>query len=141
VIQRIGRSEAEDAFVILATQGVEPEAALSRYTERWSIETLFAALKSRGFDLETTRLTAPERVEQLIGLLGLAFLWARLVGERRAKTDGPSRKLSHGRRQRSLFRYGPGRLQHLLATPEPTRGPVLRCLHLLRSPTESLSCT
>jgi len=34
VIQRIGGPEAEDPFVILAPRGVEPEAALSRYTER-----------------------------------------------------------------------------------------------------------
>ena len=141
VIQRIGGHEVEDPFVILATQSVEPEVALSRYTERWGIETLFAALKSRGFDLEATRLTAPERVGRLIALLGLAFLWARLVGERRAKTDGPPRELSHGRRQRSIFRYGLDRLQHLLATPEPTRGPLLRCLQLLRSPSAFLSCT
>jgi hypothetical protein len=139
-IHRIGGPGAKDPFFILATQGVEPEVALSRYTlsrhtERWSIETLFAALKSRGFDLEAARLTAPERVERLIGVLGLAFLWARLVEKWRAKTDGPPRELSHGRRQRSLFRYSPGRLQHLLATPEPKRGLLLRCLQLLRSPT------
>jgi hypothetical protein len=33
-IQRIGGPEAEDPFVILATQGIDPEAVLSRYTER-----------------------------------------------------------------------------------------------------------
>jgi transposase len=44
------------------------------YRERWSIETLFAALKSRGFDLEQTHLTAPDRIERLIALLALALL-------------------------------------------------------------------
>jgi hypothetical protein len=48
-IHRIGGPEAKDPFFILATQGVEPEVALSRYTlsrhtERWSIETLFGLL-------------------------------------------------------------------------------------------------
>ena len=141
VIRRIGDADAEDPFLILATWEVEPKAALACYAERWSIETLFAALKSRGFDLEATRLTAPKRVERLIALLALAFLWARLVGERRAETEGPPRRLPHGRRCRSLFRYGLDRLQHVLATPKETRGPLLRCLQLLRSPTAFLSCT
>jgi hypothetical protein len=80
---------------------------------------MFAALKSRGFDLEATNLTDPRRVERLIGLLALAFNWTRLVGDRRARREGPPPVKTHGRRERSLFRYGLDRLQNILTTPEP----------------------
>ena len=124
VIRRIGDAdggdagaadaEAENPFLTLALWEVESRAALASYAERWSIETLFAAL---------------------------AFLWVRLVGERRAETEGPHCRLPHGRRCWSLFRYGLIRLPHLLATPEETRRPLFRCLQFLRSPAVFLSCT
>jgi hypothetical protein len=107
-----------DPFVILALGKVEPSRAMDLYRGRWSIETLFAALKPRGFDLEQTHLTAPDRIERLIGLLALALVWARLVGERRTQREGPPRRKSHGRRQRSRFRYGLDRLQRILTPPQ-----------------------
>jgi IS4 transposase len=57
----------------LATWKVAPGEATELYRRRWEIETMFAALKSRGFDLEATNRTDPRRVERLIGLLALAF--------------------------------------------------------------------
>ena len=36
-----------------------PEEALAIYAQRWQIETLFAALKTRGFNLEDTHMTEP----------------------------------------------------------------------------------
>lgn len=54
--------------------------ALEEYAQRWTIETLFAALKSHGFHLEETHLTQPERLERLFALLTLATLWAVHVG-------------------------------------------------------------
>ena len=111
------------------------------YRRRWSIETLFAALKYRGFDLEQTHLTAPDRIERLIGLLALAFVWARLVGECRTGREGPPRRKRHGRQQRSRFRYGLDRLQHILTTLRSQPTAFFECLRLLRSPTSLLSCT
>jgi hypothetical protein len=78
-------------FLILATSGIDPEEATEMYRRRWEILALFAALKSRGFDLEATHLTDPDGVENLIGLLGLVFAWVRLVGEKRATRTRPSR--------------------------------------------------
>ena len=74
VVRRIGADASSgDQFLILATSGIDPEEATRLYQRRWEIETMFAALKSRGFDLEETHLTAPDRIERLIGLLALAF--------------------------------------------------------------------
>lgn len=141
VLKRIADRSAEDQFLILATSGVDPAEATGLYRQRWQVETLFAALKSRGYDLERTHLTEPDRVQRLIGLLALAFGWTWLVGERRANREGPPRKKSHNRRERSLFRYGLDRLRSILATPEPQPAAFFECLRGLRSPTAFLSCT
>ena len=50
--------------------------ALERYKQRWQIEVLFEALKSRGFSLEETRLRDAKRLETLCGVLATAFCWA-----------------------------------------------------------------
>jgi hypothetical protein len=54
VIKRIAPPGSNDSFVILAVWNVESDRALELYRRRWSIETLFAALKSRGFDAGST---------------------------------------------------------------------------------------
>ena len=54
--------------------------AIEEYAQRWTIETLFAALKSHGFHLEETHLTKPERLERLFALLTLTTLWAVHAG-------------------------------------------------------------
>jgi hypothetical protein len=143
VVRRIASasSETDDCFLILATWGVAPDEATELYRRRWEIETLFAALKSRGFKLEKTHLTAPERIERLMGLLALAFAWTRLVGQKRVWCQGGPPVKSHGRPERSLFRYGLDWLQSILTTPEPQRQAFFACLQGLRSPTSFLSCT
>jgi len=42
----------DDSFLILASRGVDADSIFDLYRQRWEIETLFAALKSRGIDLE-----------------------------------------------------------------------------------------
>lgn len=134
VMRRIGDKDSEEPFLILATSGIDPSEATTLYKRRWEIETMFAALKSRGFDLEETHVTDPGKIENLIGLLALAFGWARLVGEKRAARQGGPSVKSHGRKERSLFRYGLDRLQNILSTPEPQDRAFFRCLTGLRSP-------
>lgn len=141
VVRRIGSPDAKDPFLILATWGIDPGKASKLYQKRWNVETMFGAFKSRGFKLEETHLTEPDRVERLIGLLALAFTWARLVGEKRAERHGPPPKKSHGRRVRSLFRYGLDRLRSIFNTPESQDPAFFDCLRALRSPTSFLSRT
>ncbi len=110
-------------YVLAAKQGKEPwilvtnarpTQALSLYGQRWSIETMFGAFKSRGFNLEATHLSASDRLEKLFGVLALAMVWALRVGLWRARQVAIVVK-KHGRRARSLFRYGLDYLQeHLL---------------------------
>lgn len=63
---------------------------LSVYRLRWTIECTFSALKTRGLNLEQTRMTAPERLSRLFGLLCIALGWMTRVGVERAQ-DKPIR--------------------------------------------------
>ena len=57
-----------------------PGKGIDRYRQRWKIEMLFGTPKSRRFDLVVTHLRAPRRVQKLVGLLPVAFIWAHLAG-------------------------------------------------------------
>lgn len=127
-------------YVVAAREGLEPwilvtnhrpRQALALYGARWSVETMFGAFKSRGFDLEATHLRDPERIEKLVGVLALALVWALKVGLWRARQQAIRIK-KHGRKAVSLFRYGLDYLQeHLLN----------RNGHALRPAFQVLSCT
>jgi hypothetical protein len=75
-------------FRFIASSGAPQAEALDAYADRWQVETLFGALKSRGFNLEETHLTDPKRLAKLMGLLALAFAWTYRTGE--LLHDGPS---------------------------------------------------
>ena len=143
IVRRVGSGAQplKDRFLVLATSGLDPTRGPALYRRRWEVETLFAALKSRGFDLEATHLTAPGRIRRLIGLLSIAFAWSHLVGEKRAETCGLPPRKAHGRRSRSLFRYGLDRLQGILTTLERQQTAFEACLQALRSPSRFLSGT
>lgn len=78
---------------------------LSEYGERWKIETLFGVLKTRGFRLEDTHLTEPERVSKLLSLLAIAVSWGLLAGELQAQEKSVKLK-KHGNLEKSIFRLG-----------------------------------
>ena len=107
---------ATGEYVIVAAPHVAA-AALSDYSRRWEIETLFGCLKSRGFRLEETHVTDPERLEKLMALLALSFCWAVVVGNWLVARK-PLRVKKHGRRCRSLFRHGLDYLRRILCDLE-----------------------
>ena len=77
----------------------------TEYRKRWGIETLFGALKTRGFNLEDTRLTDEARLSRLLALLALAFTWAFLVGQWQAAVKELKVK-KQGYPPKSIFRLG-----------------------------------
>ncbi len=89
------------------------QEALQVYSYRWQTETLFAALKSRGFNFEETHLTHIDRLEKLIAVLAIAFCWAHKTGEWRHSIQ-PIPLKKHGRRLYSYFRYGLDLIQSCL---------------------------
>lgn len=90
--------------VIIASD-TEPKNAINNYRVRWSIETLFGCLKTRGFDLEKTHLIHLERLEKLFMVLSLTFSWCFKIGIWQNSIKAIPLK-THGRRSKSLFRYG-----------------------------------
>ncbi|MDP3180183.1 MAG: transposase [Bacteroidota bacterium] len=84
----------------------KPEDALEIYKERWQIETAFRALKTSGFNIEDTHLTEIERIEKLFALVIVAFTWAYLVGDYLHKYIKPIKVKKHGKKAKSLFKYG-----------------------------------
>ena len=72
-----------------------PEEALAIYAQRWQIETLFAALKTRGFNLEDTHMTDPERISKLTAVLSITFCCRRLAP--RGRADPPQNPQKDGK--------------------------------------------
>ena len=95
----------DDGELLIIATGHHPQTALVDYRLRWGIETLFGALKTRGFNLESTHFCHPERLSKLVALLALGFCWAMLTGLWQHQQH-PIPLKSHGRRAKSLFRYG-----------------------------------
>ena len=84
----------------------KPENAQQIYKDRWQIETTFRGLKSSGFNIEKTHLTDLERIEKLFSIVILAFAWAYVVGVFVNENLKPIRILKHGKKAKSLFKYG-----------------------------------
>ena len=103
---------SESEYLIIGTKEVETKA-IAEYKKRWQIETMFGCLKSRGFDFEETHLTLRVRIERMMFLLALALCLAIKTGELKV-TEKPLRKKNNGRYERSIFRVGLDKLQHLL---------------------------
>ncbi len=92
-------------MLIVAASRIRIKTALPVYRNRWGIETLFSALKTRGLGLEDTHMTNPHKLATLMSVLAIAFCLAYKTGLWVARIKPPRHK-SHGRLQRSLFALG-----------------------------------
>lgn len=109
----------KDEYLILATN-IKQELALSYYKKRWEIEMLFSAFKKRGFNLEETHMTANEKIDSLIAILSLAFVWAHNLGEW-LNDKKPIKTLKHGRQAITIFLYGLEYLSEIFLNLETRR--------------------
>ena len=100
------------------------------YRKRWEIETLFGCLKKRGFCFEDTHLIHIARIETLICVLTIAFCWSHLVGEAKEEKV-PIETKSHGRKAKSIFRYGFDELRRVFLNRREKFGLFLKWLKLL----------
>lgn len=100
VIMRLASGE----LLALACSG-RARHAFARYRQRWTIETMFGHLKTKGFALEATHLTDPNKLCTLLALLAFAVALTVKTGVARARLQAiPIKK--HGRRACSLFALG-----------------------------------
>lgn len=119
----------DGSLLVVATQAA-PKTAISDYAKRWGIETLFGLFKTRGFCLEATHLQDSERLSKLLALLSLALCWAVLTGQWLHQLQ-PLPVKKHGRRAKSLFRYGLDHLRTVLFNLEYRQDDFLVLLQLL----------
>lgn len=74
--------ELEDDYLILATNiDIKENNIFNIYSKRWGIETMFGAFKSKGFNLEDTKLKDLKKLKKLLALLSIAFVWIFKIGE------------------------------------------------------------
>lgn len=83
-----------------------PEEGVPTYKLRWQIETMFKAMKSAGFNIEDTHLSDLKRIEKLLLLVMVAFVWCYNIGELVHRKLKPIRMLKNSRKAKSIFRYG-----------------------------------
>jgi len=80
---------------------MNPKMALKIYKRRWSIETLFAYLKTKGFGFEDTHMSDKKKIEAWMFILTLALVWTLKT---RLAIKHVAKYAKHGRKRKSLFR-------------------------------------
>lgn len=98
------RGEKPELLIIISYN--KNEESMLKYKERWQIETCFRALKSSGFDIENTHLQDVKRIEKLLCLVMIAFVWCYKVGDYLDKCVKAIPIKKHGHRAKSVFKYG-----------------------------------
>ncbi len=112
-------------WIVVATNRA-PRLALAAYRRRWAIECLFGDAKTRGLNLEDTRLRDPRKLDLLMGLVALAIAWAARTARALLGTRWPRRK-THGYLAKSWFRTGFDQIRRLLRSdPLEAIAPWLR---------------
>ena len=96
--------KTKDDFLIIVSFN-KPQNAKQAYKERWQIEMCFKSMKSSGFDIENTHLQDIERIEKLVLLVLIAFVWCYKIGIYHHLIN-PIILKKHGRKAQSIFKYG-----------------------------------
>lgn len=73
---------------------------------RWGIECCFKDFKSSGWQLHLSALTHEKRLEAMLTVLSLAYLWTTCVGRWLCKTGNRQMVDAKAQRHLSLFRIG-----------------------------------
>ncbi len=126
VILRVKTGE----LLALACSG-NPRRALADYRDRWTIESLFGNMKTRGFNLEDTHITNQTKLSTLLGVLALAVALAVKTGWAAAKLK-PIPLKKHGRKAWSIFALGLNTLRKITAAANPHQ--IIPFLEKLFSP-------
>jgi len=104
-------------FLILVSFN-KPESANEYYKQRWQIEMSFKAMKSSGFDIEKTHLQDIDRIEKLILLVMIAFVWCYKTGIYLHQNIKAISIKKHGRKAISIFKYGLAYIANCLLNSE-----------------------
>jgi hypothetical protein len=100
-------------LLALACSG-NPRRALENYRRRWTIETMFGNLKTKGFNMEDTHITDRDKLSTLLAVLALAVAMSIKTGVAAAQLR-PIPIKKHGRKAWSLFALGLHTLRKIFA--------------------------
>ena len=87
-----GKDQKEPLFLV--TNFVSGSKACDYYSKRFTIETFFSDQKSRGFNIDKSHLSCPQRLTRLLYASCLAYLWIIFfwylgIGDRLVQTNTP----------------------------------------------------
>ncbi len=103
----------EGGELLIVVSNTPARSALAAYRKRWAIECLFGDTKTRGLNLEDTRLVTPRKLALLLGIVALAVAWAARTAALLVGRKTPARK-AHGYLAKSWFRIGFDQVRRLL---------------------------
>ena len=89
----------------IATDTIACASTLREFEKRFYVEPMFSDFKSRGFDIEKTRIQNPDRIDRIILIVVMAYLFVTQHGLRCIRC-GMRRFFEKSRRFYSLFRLG-----------------------------------
>ena len=101
---KVDSRSAKQEFLIIVSFN-KPQKAQKKYQKRWQIEMCFKAMKSSGFNIEKTHLRDIQRIEKLVLMVMIAFVWCYKTGIYINKIK-PIKIKKHGRKAKSIFKYG-----------------------------------
>lgn len=113
VLSLVGKTIKDGRDVLIIATNASVADALKIYRLRWRIETMFSALKTRGFNFEETRVTLKARIERLLQVLAVTLVWCLRVGALAIRKRA-TRVMPNGRVMHSIFRRGLDVLRELL---------------------------
>lgn len=119
-------------LLALACSG-NPHKALEDYRRRWTIETMFGNLKTKGFNMEDTHLTDRDKLATLCAVLALSVALVVKTGVAAARIK-PIPIKKHGRKALSLFALGLHTLRKIFAVSSSSLQQLFLFLHQLLSP-------
>ena len=102
---KLPRSGKKQEFLIIVSF-TKPEKAQEYYKQRWQIEMCFKAMKTSGFNIEKTHLTDIDRIEKLVLLIMIAFVWSYKIGIYLHTKIKEIPIKTHGRKAKSIFKHG-----------------------------------
>jgi Transposase DDE domain len=92
-------------YLIIVSYDKQQQAMLN-YKQRWQIETMFKAFKTKGFNIEDTHLSDIDRIDKLVAIVSIAFTWAYKAGIYAHHHIKPIVIKKHKRKAHSFFKYG-----------------------------------
>ena len=126
-----GMKSKNDYCVVVSSKN--NVGSLEKYQKRWTIENLFGAFKTRGFNFEDTHFKNLEKIKKLIVIISIAYFWSVLVGLWLDAVT-PIKLKAHGRKAISIFKYGFNYLSYIIKN-------ILDKFDEFNTITKILSCT